>query len=42
MIGVFDFYRGLREARDIALSEKDRALATERQTASKYDTVLAE
>lgn len=35
-------YRNLREARDMAISEKDRAVATERETSTKYEQLLTE
>lgn len=39
----FTFYcRNLREARDNALEEKERALASEKETASKYDLLQSE
>ncbi|XP_062569108.1 progesterone-induced-blocking factor 1-like [Saccostrea cucullata] len=34
--------RNLREARDMAISEKDRAIATERETSTKYEQLLTE
>ena len=34
--------RNLREARDMALSEKDRMQGTERETAAKYEQLLTE
>jgi len=35
-------FRILREARDIANSEKDRAAAVEKETNSKYEQLLQE
>lgn len=45
--GVFDIhfcrvFRMLREARDNAVSEKERALATEKETYTKYEQLLYE
>ncbi|KAK3100601.1 hypothetical protein FSP39_022354 [Pinctada imbricata] len=34
--------RNLREARDIAVSERERAVATERETTTKYESLLNE
>ncbi|XP_052675379.1 progesterone-induced-blocking factor 1-like [Crassostrea angulata] len=34
--------RNLREARDMAISEKDRAVATERETSTKYEQLLTD
>ena len=34
--------RNLREARDNALEEKERAFASEKETASKYDLLQSE
>lgn len=35
-------FRSLREARDHAISEKDRAMAAEKDTNSKYEQLLQE
>ena len=34
--------RSLREARDMAISEKDRALTAEKDANNKYETLLQE
>lgn len=34
--------RNLREARDMAISEKERALISERETNAKYEQMLQE
>jgi len=34
--------RGLREARDVALSEKERAVNSEKDTSIKYEQLLQE
>jgi len=35
-------FRNLREARDMAISEKERALIAERETGTKYEQLLQE
>ena len=34
--------RSLREARDMAMSERDRALAVEKDTTNRYETLMQE
>lgn len=40
MILVHNLTRNLREARDSAVLEKDRAVAAERDSQSRYDQLL--
>ena len=38
----FPSFRNLRDARDIAILEKERAVHAEREMAGKYETLLSE
>ena len=39
---VMDTCRNLREARDLAISERDRAIGTEREVTTKYEQLMTE